>query len=221
MRIYVASLSDYNNGHLHGRWIEAVSDVETMQAQVSDMLRKSRFPNVMRRVYGCQDCGETHTVQDLAWSKGSPECEHCGKALEPQGAAYPSAEEFAIHDHEGLGGLGEYAGLGEVARRVEIAELADERDIPLSVILEFANDHLPKGADLDDIESAIDESYRGSYDSWKDFAEELTRETSDMSAVPAWLEYHIDWESIGRDFELSGDFNGYGLDGSIYFFWAH
>jgi hypothetical protein len=30
-RIYVASLSDYNNGVLHGRWIDASSDPEDMQ----------------------------------------------------------------------------------------------------------------------------------------------------------------------------------------------
>ena len=29
-RIYVASLSDYNNGTLHGMWIEAVTDPEAM-----------------------------------------------------------------------------------------------------------------------------------------------------------------------------------------------
>lgn len=40
-RIYVASLSDYNNGVLHGRWIEACSDAEAMQQEVDAMLRTS------------------------------------------------------------------------------------------------------------------------------------------------------------------------------------
>jgi len=39
-RIYVASLSDYNAGILHGRWIE-VSDAETMQEQIAAMLAES------------------------------------------------------------------------------------------------------------------------------------------------------------------------------------
>ena len=41
-RIYVASLSDYNAGHLHGAWIDADSDVDVMAAQVADMLAESR-----------------------------------------------------------------------------------------------------------------------------------------------------------------------------------
>jgi antirestriction protein len=40
-RIYVASLSDYNNGILHGRWIEAVTDPEAMQNEIDEMLRMS------------------------------------------------------------------------------------------------------------------------------------------------------------------------------------
>ena len=36
-RIYVASLSDYNNGILHGRWIEAVDDPEAMQDEIDAM----------------------------------------------------------------------------------------------------------------------------------------------------------------------------------------
>lgn len=40
-RIYFASLSDYNNGILHGRWIDAGNDAGTMQQEVDEMLRAS------------------------------------------------------------------------------------------------------------------------------------------------------------------------------------
>lgn len=40
-RIYVASLSDYNAGILHGRWIDAVTDIDDMQEEISEMLRSS------------------------------------------------------------------------------------------------------------------------------------------------------------------------------------
>lgn len=40
-RIYVASLSDYNAGILHGQWIEAGPDAEVMQEQIDEMLEKS------------------------------------------------------------------------------------------------------------------------------------------------------------------------------------
>ena len=40
-RIYVASLSDYNNGILHGAWIDAAQEVDELQAQVDEMLARS------------------------------------------------------------------------------------------------------------------------------------------------------------------------------------
>lgn len=42
-RIYAASLSDYNNGRLHGRWIDANQDVDAISEEIGDMLAGSRF----------------------------------------------------------------------------------------------------------------------------------------------------------------------------------
>lgn len=43
-RIYVASLSDYNDGRLHGCWIDASQDATAIQANVNAMLRRSPMP---------------------------------------------------------------------------------------------------------------------------------------------------------------------------------
>lgn len=43
-RIYVASLSDYNEGRLHGRWLDAAQDVESLSGDVATMLRASPGP---------------------------------------------------------------------------------------------------------------------------------------------------------------------------------
>jgi antirestriction protein len=40
-RIYVASLSDYNNGELHGEWIDAAQDIEDVHQQIATMLARS------------------------------------------------------------------------------------------------------------------------------------------------------------------------------------
>jgi len=40
-RIYVASLSDYNAGILHGQWVNASDDVEQMQDEIDEMLADS------------------------------------------------------------------------------------------------------------------------------------------------------------------------------------
>ena len=41
IRIYVADLAVYNSGYLHGVWIDATADLETMQDQVNAMLETS------------------------------------------------------------------------------------------------------------------------------------------------------------------------------------
>ena len=222
-RIYVACLASYNAGILHGRWIDASDDVADMKADISAMLRESPCPNVERQDYFCDDCGEGASVTlgfDRRANDGQ-KCEHCGKAMRPL-VVYASAEEWAIHDHEGLGeSLGEYAGLDEVARRVSLVDLADDKGIPFSVLLQFADDRMSGEWDSDDLESAVDDSYRGTADSWAAFAEEFTREVHDMREVPEWLENHIDWESVGREFSMSGDFVAYDDGGEMHFFWSH
>lgn len=42
--IYVASLSDYNNGYLHGQWIDARLDQSEIHEQITAMLAQSRDP---------------------------------------------------------------------------------------------------------------------------------------------------------------------------------
>jgi len=44
IRIYVASLADYNAGKLHGVWVDACDDPEEIQEQVSAMLAASTQP---------------------------------------------------------------------------------------------------------------------------------------------------------------------------------
>lgn len=43
--IYVASLADYVNGHLHGVWLDAARDPDEIHADIAAMLTRSREPN--------------------------------------------------------------------------------------------------------------------------------------------------------------------------------
>jgi len=43
--IYVASLADYNNGILHGKWIDAAREPDEIQADIDALLANSREPN--------------------------------------------------------------------------------------------------------------------------------------------------------------------------------
>lgn len=223
-RIYVACLASYNNGVLHGRWIDATTDIDEMQAQIAAMLRESRFPNVTVPDW-------QKTAIDAGWSRN----EHNGYFVAPVGneprmAEYeswqelceendlepvmvPSAEEWAIHDHEGLGDIGEYASLETIATRVALAELAEDRDIPLSVLLEFVNDYCPDG-DADDIESEIDDRYEGSFTSAGDWAAERAEDIG--FEVPDWIGCHVDWEGVARDWLM--DYSQFDANGQTYLF---
>lgn len=43
--IYVASLADYNNGVLHGRWLDAAREPDELYADINAILAGSREPN--------------------------------------------------------------------------------------------------------------------------------------------------------------------------------
>lgn len=40
-KIYVADLAAYNNGYLHGCWIDATKDLDDIQEEIQNMLKKS------------------------------------------------------------------------------------------------------------------------------------------------------------------------------------
>ena len=44
-RIYVACLAAYNNGHLHGRWIDCDNDADEIHVEIKDILKSSPIPN--------------------------------------------------------------------------------------------------------------------------------------------------------------------------------
>jgi antirestriction protein len=43
-KVWIASLSDYNAGHLHGAWVEADQEPDDIWAGVNEVLRTSRIP---------------------------------------------------------------------------------------------------------------------------------------------------------------------------------
>lgn len=148
-RIYVACLAAYNNGHLHGQWIEASEPGEIWE-KVRAMLAASPIPE---------------------------------------------AEEWAIHDHEGFEG----ARLSEWASFETVCELAS-----------FVAEHGELGAKLyghfcDNLDEARAqfEDYAGEHKSLGDFAAQLYEDLG--TQIPEALQYHIDWDGLGRDMELGGD----------------
>ena len=66
-RIYVACLAAYNNGYLHGAWIDADRDPWAIWADIRDMLAKSPIPDA-----------EEHAIHDYKAFKGVSIAEYAG-----------------------------------------------------------------------------------------------------------------------------------------------
>jgi antirestriction protein len=45
IRIYMACLAAYNNGYLHGRWIDALIGADSIQDEINEMLKTSPMPD--------------------------------------------------------------------------------------------------------------------------------------------------------------------------------
>lgn len=149
-RIYVACLAAYNNGYLHGAWINAAQEPWAIYDAVRVMLAASPIAG---------------------------------------------AEEWAIHDYEGFGGI-----------RIEEYTSFDR----LSALASFLAEHGVMGAallehycgDLDEAREALADRYLGEHPSLADYVQEVTEETT---AIPQPLRYYIDYAAMARDAELNGD----------------
>jgi antirestriction protein len=150
-RIYVACLSSYNAGTLHGRWIDADQDADSIREEAAAM---------------------------LAESKHGP------------------AEEWAIHDYEGFGGLR----LSESEDFDTVADLAAAIARHGTAFLAYA-EHV--GTDHATAQG-FEDCYRGEHTSPEDYAQEFVEQCySEKELGP--LASYIDWERYARDLELNGD----------------
>ena len=112
-----------------------------------------------------------------------------------QASPEAGAEEYAIHDYEGFGGvrIAESEGIDRVA---EIAAFVVEHGALGAAVLDHCDD------DLDEAREAITGRYLGMYASLADYVQGLTEGAIE---IPQALRFYIDWEAMGRDAEMSGD----------------
>lgn len=213
-RIYVASLSDYNAGHLHGVWIDLDGkDADEVQEKVAEMLRGSRHPNVSISCPVCTWKREVseHLKPDLGFSEGAcVECQETGMI--------PSAEEWAIHDHEGFGRI-DVGESDSFERLVQLAGLLYEHGEAFEAWYEMLDG---SGYLVDEMGEKFLEAYAGEYRSPEDWAEWHLEESGELSEVPESLRNYIDFEAYATTARLNGDvyFHEAGY-GCTYVFWNH
>lgn len=105
------------------------------------------------------------------------------------------AEEWAIHDYEGFGGvrIEKYNGFERVS---DLAAFIAEHGEVGAALLDYYS------GDLDEAREAITDRYMGAHGSLADYVQELTEETT---SIPQPLRYYIDYSAMARDAELNGD----------------
>ena len=111
--------------------------------------------------------------------------------VEHDGEQVPSAEEFAIHDHENFEGyeVGEYESIAKVA---EVAEGIEKHGEAFAAFLGY--DSYNKPEDFED-------RYRGSFSSFRDFSDDYADECVLEGNKNEVLARYFDYEAFARDLE--------------------
>lgn len=198
-RIYAACLASYNNGVLHGRWIDLDGlDVDDVRKEIAEMLRESRYPNVFVPCPDCSAEGEELTDAD---------CPGCGGQR-----TVSSAEEYAIHDYDELpSSFGEHPNLEEV---VEYAVMVEEHGDAWRAYV----DNVGAGNATED---NFNDTYAGSADTEVEWCENYLEECGTLDSIPENLRNYFDAASYLRDMKLGGDVSFEEVDGTVYAFWNH
>ena len=145
IRIYVACLAAYNNGVLHGRWIDVEQDADAIRDEIAAMLKASPIPGA-----------EEYAIHDYEGFEGVHLSEYVGISHVADLAAF-------IGEHGALGGklLDHYGGDLDDARRAvedsycgcyrsaaEFAEELTEQSGPVPENLRFYIDYGAMARDL-------------------------------------------------------------------------
>jgi antirestriction protein len=190
-RIYVASLSDYNAGLMHGVWIELDGkDADDVQGEVNAMLRTSKYPNV--RV-PCPDCEH---------ERDSQRCKPCNGT-----GTVESAEEWAIHDHEVPGmDVGEWTPFADIVAHVEMVE--EHGDAWIAYVDAYGSANATP--------ERFEDARAGEGDSELDWLYGWIEDAGVLSEMPENLKCYFDYDAYLRD--IKHDFTFSRVDGTVYAF---
>lgn len=209
-RFYAACLASYNNGRLYGAWIDSSSDADKMADDIAKMLRGSPCPNVL---VSCPLCEGDRTTTYHNSETGET---RVGACVECNGTGQvPSAEEYAIHDYDGLPtSFGEYPLLADIAAFMELVE-KHEDDFSADDIAEIVSNFgsVKYAADM------LEDHFRGIYNTFRDFADEQADEMLEAHGItddsPA--SRYFDYAAFARD--LAFDVSTVDVEKGVAVFW--
>jgi len=129
----------------------------------------------------------------------------------------PFAEEWAVHDSEGFGGIdiGEWP---EIERVSALAMLITEHSEAFTVWYQHQDG---QNFDTAELEEKYLESWQGVFESETAFACQFLEDIGQLNELPAWAQNYFDFESYARDLRLSGDFSFITHNGETYVYSNH
>lgn len=181
-RVWVGCLHCSNSGRLHGRWFEVGTDPDALHDEVMGF-----FATV------CETCDgyETECPECRAFARTFP----CG------------GEELAVHDHEGLGDVGEAYDLPRLCAVAALAEEFDDR--PALAYLARVD------GDVERAREGLRENYAGRWESLAEWAESWA-EDAGLGLEQLWP--YVNWAAWGRDLELNGDVDTLEVGAAVHVF---
>jgi len=198
MRIYVASLPDYNHGHLHGVWIDLDGNTERsdIEREISTLLRTSKYPNTL------VDC---HAIEAVGYLHEQSPCHYCGGSGKAE-----NAEEWAVHDYEDLPGtFGEHRDLDDLLDYVQGVE--DHGDAFRAWVEHAGVTNF--------IHEDFEDKFAGEADTELAWIDNFLDENGTLDGIPENLRNYFDSEAYLRDMKLSGDVSLEHFEGVVYAFW--
>ena len=128
IRVYVACLASYNNGKLHGVWIDALEDIDDIQGHINDMLKNSTEPDSEEwaihdyegfGAYSVSEYEDIGTVHEIAcFIDDYPEI--AAELVNHFGGHIDDAKKAAEENYSGC-----YTSLGDYAREIDISDVSE------------------------------------------------------------------------------------------------
>jgi len=189
-QIYIADLAAYNAGFLRGKWIDANQTPEELNDEVNNMLLESPQSNIPCTV--CSDCGHIDHYATTLEIKGrllsdingwtNPNKVTCSECSSDHLCQTVTAEEFAIHDTDGID-VEEYTSLQSVSELAQ--QLAEHGDAWAAYVSN-------RGAEYA-TQSDFEDCYQGEHDSEESFAEDYADSCGmDTSSYFDWQQFTYD-----------------------------
>jgi antirestriction protein len=173
--------------------------------------RKEKTMNSDYNIYVADLAAYNAGILHGVWIDATQDTDDIQEAIQTMLKASPEAyaEEWAIHDYDGFGGLGlgEYENIEHVH---QIAVFLEEHDALGKAVLSHWC------GDLEQAVKAMEDDYCGCYASLADYAQSFTEETSD---VPQHLAMYIDYERMGNDMAISDVYSVETAFDEVHIFW--